>query len=127
MKVRVLLVSLSSFLAGCSFEIPAFDSGNLESHALMDGCGRATVSDLAPEQLSAIAAWFSAHQAGWKKSYVDAAPAKFAHLSRAGNPVAYFNLSGDMLYAASYSRVLTTSEEQSLEAILSSKKSSGTR
>ena len=122
MKIRVLLVSLCAILTGCSFEIPAFDSGKLESHGLVDGRDRATVSDLAPEQLSAIAAWFSAHKAGWKKSYVDVAPAKFVHLSRAGTPVAYFNLSGGILYAASYSRVLTSSEVQSLEAILNAKK-----
>jgi hypothetical protein len=122
MKIRVLLIAFCAFLAGCSFEMPAFDSGKLEIHVFSDGRDRVTTSDLSPEQLSAIAAWFAAHHDGWKKSYVDAAPVKFVHLSKAGSPVAYFNLSGSIVYAASYSRVLTASEEQSLKDILNEKK-----
>ena len=121
MNIRVILIAVCVLLAGCSFEMPAFDAGKLETHILVDGRDRATVSALSPEQLRAIEAWFSAHQAGWKKSYVDAAPTKFVYPSKSGAPVAYFNLSGSILYAASYSRTLTSSEEQTLEDILNAK------
>jgi hypothetical protein len=121
MKIRVFLIAVCVLLAGCSFEMPGFDAGKLETHVLVDGRDRATMSALSQGQLNAIEAWFSAHQAGWKKSYVDAAPAKFVYLSKAGAPVAYFNLSGSTLYAASYSRILTSSEVLALEAILTKK------
>ena len=122
MRIRGIFIAVCVLLAGCSFEVPAFDAGKLEAHVLVDGRDQATVSALSPEQLSEIKAWFSAHQAGWKKSYVDAAPVKFVHLSKAGAPVAYFNLSGSILYSASYSRILTSSEEQALKAILNEKR-----
>jgi hypothetical protein len=123
MKIRVLLGAICALLAGCSFEVPAFDAGQLESHVLVDGRDRATVSALSPAQLSAIKTWFSAHQTGWEKSFVDAGPGKLVYLSKAGAAVAYFNLSGSTLYAASYSRTLTPSEMLALEAILNENKS----
>lgn len=121
MKVRVFFVVWCALLAGCNFEMPTFDSGRLEVHTLVDGYDRTTTSPLSQDQLSAISAWFSTHRTGWSKSYVDAAPARFVHLAKAGAPIAYFNLSGDTLYAASYSRVLTPTERQALESILEAK------
>ena len=69
-------------------------------------------------ELTALTEWFSAHQSEWKKSSADVGPEKFVYLLRDGVAVAYFNLTGNTLYAASYSRVLTPAEQQALEKIL---------
>jgi hypothetical protein len=102
--------------------MPAFDAGKLERHVIVDGRDRVSTSALSKAQLSALSEWFAAHQSEWKKSYVDAAPAKFVYLSRDGASVAYFNLSGNTLYAASYSRILMPDEQQALEQLLNEKR-----
>jgi hypothetical protein len=119
MKFRFLVVALCTLLVGCSFDMPAFDSGKLEDHG---GTFGVTISALTQEQLGSLTEWFSTHQSGWKKSYSDAAPGKFVYLLRSGVHVGYFNLNGNVLYAASYSRILTPDEQQALEAILEAKK-----
>jgi hypothetical protein len=121
MKSHILIVLICAFLVGCSFDMPAFDAGKLEHHVSINGRDRSSTSALSKAQLSALNDWFTTHQSGWKKSYVDVAPVKFAYLSRQGASVAYFNLSGNTLYAASYSRTLTLAERQALEKILDEK------
>src|SRR6478736_5562234 len=115
MKSRILVAVVCALLVGCRFAVPAFDAGKLEQHVTVNGRDRVTTTVLSPSQLKALAEWFSAHQSNWKKSYADVGPEKFVHLSRDGVPVAYFNLAGNVLYAASYSRVLTPDELQALE------------
>src|SRR6478609_1368159 len=107
MKSRILAAAACALLVGCRFAMPAFDSGKLEQHVTVNGRDRVTTTVLSQSQLNALAEWFSAHQSEWKKSYADVGPEKFVHLSRGGVAVAYFNLSGNVVYAASYSRVLT--------------------
>lgn len=124
MKVRILIIAICALLVGCSFDMPAFDAGKLEHHVIVDGRARVSTSALSKSQLSALSEWFAAHQSAWKKSYVDSSPGKFVYLSRDGASVAYFNLSGNILYAASYSRILTPDEQQALEQILNEKKGS---
>jgi len=118
MITRILLVMVCALLAGCRFEMPAFDAGKLEQHTTVDGRDRAVLTDLTQEQLEALAGWFAAHDEGWEKSYADVGARKFVYLSRKGASVAYFNLSGDTLYAASYSRKVTAEERLALETIL---------
>ena len=102
--------------------MPAFDSGKLEHHVTIDGRDQVSTSALSQAQLSALTEWFSTHRSGWKKSYVDAAPVKLVYLSRGGVEPSYFNLNGKILYAASYSRLLTLEEQHALEKILEGKK-----
>lgn len=122
MKFRILIIAMCALLVGCSFDMPAFDAGKLEHHVEVDGRDRVSTLALSKAQLSALSEWFATHRSAWKKSYVDAAPVKLVYLSREGASVAYFNLSGNTLYAASYSKILTPDEQQALEQILNDKK-----
>ena len=123
MTPRIFIVAFCVLLAGCSFEMPVFDSGKLEQHLIVDGYDRVAMSALSAEQLTALSKWFSAHKSGWEqKGFIDPAPVKFVYLSRGGTSVAYFNLSGNILYAASYSRILTSDEQLALETIFGVKK-----
>jgi hypothetical protein len=122
MKFRILMVALCVFLGGCRFDLPAVDSGKLAHHVAVDGRDRVTNSALSQAQLKALKEWFSTHQTGWEKSYADVGPGRFVYFYRGGVSVAYLNLIGNTLYAASYSRKLSPDEQQTLEKILDEKK-----
>lgn len=123
MKSSILIIAICALLVGCKFDMPAFDVGKLEHHVTIDGRDSISTTALSQAQLSALTQWFSTHQSGWKKSYVDAGPERFVSLSRGGTEPSYFNLTGNTLYAASYSKLLTLEEQHALEKILDEKKS----
>ena len=113
-------------MVGCRFALPAFDSAaSIQQEAGLKGSTKKSI--LSREQMDALRQWFSGRQTGWEKSYADVAWRKVVLFSRNGKSVAYMNLSGDTLYAASYARKLTGEEIEALERILESQPAAASR
>ena len=110
--------ALALILAGCNFELPQANKGNVVSYRGPTANRNVVMMQLSPRQIADLTDWFTRHRTGWTYRIADLAPNAFVTLFRDGHVVAGVNVGATFIYANNWYRDLNPTEHREISLIV---------